>query len=303
MTGTGSTTGTTTIDWFGCATFRVNFPALTVFLDAYIDRVPEAQGTGLTADDVEEADWIVVGHSHFDHLWGAERIAKRTGATIIGSHETVRVMEAQGVPMEQLMPVAGGERVRLSPDITVSVYPSLHSCVWSHAGMAGPGEVCIGDLGLTHQERLERFAELGKFLGTLGADAVAHLTASAQGPRGDGGALVFVFDTPEGTLLYQDTSGHWSGILHDLRPDVAILAAAGRGNVDGEPIQGSLAQFVARQAWLLKPKRVILGHHDDWLPGFSAPTDVAPIRSELANWLPRTELLEIAYLDGTPLFP
>ena len=34
MTGTGSTTTTTTIDWFGCATFRVNFPALTVFYKA-----------------------------------------------------------------------------------------------------------------------------------------------------------------------------------------------------------------------------------------------------------------------------
>ena len=49
---------------------------------------------------VERADWIVVGHSHFDHLYGAERIARRTGARILGSHETVRVMEAQGVPVE-----------------------------------------------------------------------------------------------------------------------------------------------------------------------------------------------------------
>ena len=37
------------------------------------------------------------------------------------------------------------------------------------------------------------------------------------------------------------------GILDGLRPDVAILAAAGRGNIDGEPIQGSLADFVGRQ--------------------------------------------------------
>jgi len=48
---------------------------------------------------------------------------------------------------------------------------------------------------------------------------------------------VYLFETPEGSLLYQDTSGHWSGILHNLRPDVAILAAAGRGTIDGEPIE------------------------------------------------------------------
>src|SRR5258708_16507344 len=87
---------TARLDWYGCATFRLTVGPLVIFLDAYIDRVPSAAGTGLRADDVERADWIVVGHSHFDHLWGAERIAKRTGATIIGSHETVRIMEQEG---------------------------------------------------------------------------------------------------------------------------------------------------------------------------------------------------------------
>ena len=86
--------------------------------------------------------------------------------------------------------------------------------------------------------------------------------------------------------MFQDTSGHWSGILKNLRPDVAILAAAGRGNIDGDPIQGSLAQFVARQADLIRPKQVILSHHDNWLPGFSGAADVAPIRAELRVGLP-----------------
>jgi L-ascorbate metabolism protein UlaG (beta-lactamase superfamily) len=291
------------LDWYGCATFRATIGELVVFLDAYIDRVPGAAGTGLSANDIDRADWIVVGHSHFDHLWGAERIATRTGATIIGSHETVRIMEVQGVPMAQLMPVAGGERIRLSGDTTVSVFPSLHSCVWSQLAMARADEVCIGDLGLTHQERQTRFAALGAHLASLGPEAMQHLQLSNQQPRGDGGALVYLFETPAGTLLYQDTSGHWSGILHDVRPDVAILAAAGRGNVDGEPIQGSLAQFVARQAWLLRARRVILSHHDDWLPGFSTATDTEPIRQELARWMPGTELMELGYLDHHRILP
>ena len=68
------------LDWFGCATFRLTVGKLVVFLDAYLDRVPNAPQPGLVPEDVERADWIVVGHSHFDHLFGAERIAKRTGA-------------------------------------------------------------------------------------------------------------------------------------------------------------------------------------------------------------------------------
>lgn len=293
---------TTSLDWYGCATFRLRTAGPTVFLDAYIDRVPGAAGTGLTADAVDACDWIVVGHSHFDHLWGAERIMRNTGARLVGSYETIRVMEGAGVPVDRMIPVAGGETVDLGNDVRVTAYPSQHSCVWSQGQMAPADQVCLGDLGLTWQEQQARFADLFAHFGTLGADTLQHLGASNQQARGDGGALVFLFDTPDGRLLYQDTSGHWTGVLRDLRPDVAILAAAGRGNVDGEPIQGSLAQFVARQVDLVRPRRVILCHHDDWLPGFSIPTDVAPIRREIARVAPRTELLEVGYLAGTDVF-
>ena len=97
-----------TIDWYGCATFRLRAGGLTVFLDAYIDRAPDAAGTGLTADDIDECDWIVIGHAHFDHLYGAERIMAHTNATLIGSYESVRVMEAAGVPADRMICVAGG---------------------------------------------------------------------------------------------------------------------------------------------------------------------------------------------------
>ena len=293
-----------TLDWYGCATFRLCLGPVTVFLDAYIDRADGAAGTGLNADAIDQCDWIVVGHSHFDHLYGAERIAANTGAKIIGSYETVRVMEQAGVPLEQMICVAGGETIELGEEITVSVYPSQHSCVWSHGQMAEAGEVCLGDLGVTWQQQRERYKELLKHLATgLEPPGIAHVAESQQGDRGDGGALIYLFETPDGSVLFQDTSGHWSGILHDLRPDIAILAAAGRGNIDGEPIQGSLADFVARQADLLRPRRMVLCHHDNWLPGFSIDTDLTPIRERLKQHAPRVELLELEYLDGTQILP
>ena len=187
----------------------------------------------------------------------------------------------------------------------MTVLPSQHSCVWSHAQMVQSGEACIGDLGVTWQEQQERMGELRHHLATaLTPEAVQHLVASSvgQSSRGDGGALLYLFDTPEGTLLFQDTSGHWSGIIDGLRPDVAILAAAGRGNVDGEPIQGSLADFVGRQVAALRPRRLVLSHHDDWLPGFSVPTEMAPLRAAIAAASPTTELLEPGYLAATDVF-
>ena len=138
---------------------------------------------------------------------------------------------------------------------------------------------------------------------SLDEESKQHIRASFQGARGDGGAFVYLFHMPDGTLLYQDTSGHWTGIFEDLQPDVAILAAAGRGNINGEPTQGSLAEFVAHQANLLDPKKVVLSHHDNWLPGFSIDTDIEPIRAELRRTVPSTELIDLKYLDGTAILP
>ncbi|MGH2585774.1 MAG: hypothetical protein ACRDJE_12745, partial [Dehalococcoidia bacterium] len=187
--------------------------------------------------------------------------------------------------------------------------PSQHSCIWASAG-ADAGAVCLGDQGMTFQDRQERLMSRGA--NTLrggspddpGMQAVAaHRRANTQRPRGEGGALAYLIETPEGSILWKDTSGHWSGILRDLRPDVALLAAAGRGNIDGEPVQGSLAQFVAREADLLRPRRIILSHHDDWMPPVTRPTDTTPVREELARQAPYTELVEIGYSEGRRILP
>ncbi len=130
----------------------------------------------------------------------------------------------------------------------------------------------------------------------------ASICAPASKARGDGGALVYRLKMPEGTLLYQDTCSYWPGILPALQSDVAILAAAGRGNLAGEPVQGSLAQFVAQEVGQLRPRRVILGHHDDWLPGVSTAVDTAPIRAAIAEKCPTAELAEMGYCAAFEVF-
>lgn len=292
------------LDWLGCATFRLKTGDVTVFLDAYLDRVPNAPQPGITTEEVDKADWILVGHSHFDHLWGAERIARQTGATVIGSYETVRILQAQGIPREQLLPVSGGERIRLGDGIGVRVFPSLHSCVWAQQGAPPATEVCLGDTGLYLQDQQKRFADVVAWVRTLGPDVGKHLKAGDQGALGDGGTFVYLIETPEGSLFYQDTSGCWSNLLTGAipRPDVAILAAGGRANVDGEPVQGTLAEFVGREARDLGAPKVILSHHDDWLPGFSQPIPPEPIREALEKSSPGTELVDLGYLSGHRLF-
>ncbi len=287
-----------TLEWLGVSTFRLTVGDLVLFLDAYIDRVPQAPPVGIATADVDRADFVLIGHSHFDHLWGAERIAARTGATVIGSHETVRLLhDADAIPEAQLMAVAGGEPIHLTDDVRVRVFPALHSCIW--ATMGGADDACLGDVGVAHQERTARVDRAMSLMhgGALGQDVAAHLAASDRRPRGDGGALAYLVETPEGSIFWKDTSGHWSGVLRDLRPDVAILAATGRGNVDGEPTQGTLAGFVASEVELLRPGTVTLCHHDDWMPPLTKAIDPAPIRAEIARRAPGATFVGLEYLQ------
>lgn len=48
-------------------------------------------------------------------LPGADRIAIKTGALVVGNGEAINVLRAAGVPERQLVPVSGGERVPLFP--------------------------------------------------------------------------------------------------------------------------------------------------------------------------------------------
>lgn len=294
------------LDWLGTATFRLRIGELTVFLDAYMDRITGAPPVGLSAAEVREADFILVGHSHFDHLAGAETIAANTGATIIGSHESCRVMRERGVPEAQLRAAQGGERYRLAPDVTVRVFPSLHTCTWILTD-AGCGDIEIGHTGLTQEEKarqpglVQRISEIAAGGSEEGRLIMEHIRSSA-GSISDGGPLVYLIETPAGSIFYQDSSGCWTGVLSQIKADVAILAAAGRANVDGEPIQGSLAQFIAMEAALVGARTVILGHHDNWMPPLTrGDFDTAPVREELARQAPRATLLEIGYLDGTTI--
>lgn len=77
--------------------------------------------TDLTADDVE-ADYILVSHGHFDHFADCIPLAKRTGATIIGTFELVNFCAEQGADKGHGMNIGGGYdfpfgRVKLTPAV------------------------------------------------------------------------------------------------------------------------------------------------------------------------------------------
>jgi L-ascorbate metabolism protein UlaG (beta-lactamase superfamily) len=257
----------TTLEWFGTATFRVRAEHRTLFFDAYVDRLPGLDPVGLTTAEIDEADFVFVSHAHFDHLFGADAIALRTGATVVGSPESIRCLLACGVPDAQLLKVTGGETVHCSPSLRVRVLPALHSCLFAHSegDCAVP---CLGDLEISAQARAEHVAGLFDLMAAAPAPAGPVLRdMNAKCSDHDGGQLAYLLTSPGGSLLVSGSAGYWRGIFTGLRPDVALLSLAGRPNVDGEPFQGSAADYMREQVDLLGAGRVAFCHHDPLFPG------------------------------------
>ncbi len=275
--------GDLSVEWFGCTTFRVQVGDLTLLFDAYLTKVPGAEPVGLVPADAGSPRFVFVSHSHFDHMVDAAPVASGTGAVVVGSYETARVLRANGLDDQQILPVSGGETVDCGHGVRVRVFPGLHSCLFAKAE-SDSAVACLGDLGVPLQERLQTTRRVFDRMSRLEGRSRAYFDqVDGSSSHHDGGPLVYLLETPRGSVLLCSSSGHWSGLMANLRPDLAVLAMAGRPNVDGEPFQGSLADFLLLQAEALRPGRVALCHHDALVPDVMPGVDTSEALSVLAR--------------------
>jgi L-ascorbate metabolism protein UlaG (beta-lactamase superfamily) len=216
---------------------------------------------------------------------GADRIAKRTGATIIGNGETINVMRRAGVPEKQLLPVAGTERIDLGKGVTVHVFPSLHALIPTgidHASMPdyfdvgmdqrGGLDVIPASLEDMHVGRIPGFMGMMFSKVRNAPDDVVNANPDIKAFQTflkddkqfysyfDGGQMMYAIDIAgHGRILYSSHTGCYSGILKNMtpKPDIAILGVPARANLDGYAYQGSNAQFLLEEVQWLEPKKVL----------------------------------------------
>ena len=138
--------GQVNLKYLGTAGWKINDDKITILIDPYISRVKLGTGhpddkrkTVLRSDYyesdsnlidslIDKVDFILVHHSHFDHLADVPYIARKTGAKVIGTETTINILKAYDIPTEQLYPVKGGEDYQFE-NFSVRVIPSIHSAL------------------------------------------------------------------------------------------------------------------------------------------------------------------------------
>ena len=137
------------LKYLGAAGWEITDGKTTVLLDPYITRLKLGNGPSTSKEDtrksygrndyfesdtvlidkiIERADFILVHHSHFDHLSDVPYIAKKTGAKVIATETSCKILHAYGVPENQLYTVKGGEDYQFE-NFSVKVIPSIHSAL------------------------------------------------------------------------------------------------------------------------------------------------------------------------------
>ena len=136
-----------TLSYLGTAGWELTDGKIVVLIDPYLTRIkintpndpvlPSDPRPLVTSSDtvqsdtavidahVHRADFIVVTHSHGDHLFDVPYIARKTGALVIGTETTANFARANGVPNSQILTVKGGEDLALG-DISIRIVPSVH---------------------------------------------------------------------------------------------------------------------------------------------------------------------------------
>jgi L-ascorbate metabolism protein UlaG (beta-lactamase superfamily) len=132
--------------WIGTAGFRLAYQGTVVWIDPYVTRLPLGQlirrrvvpsDELAIAREIDRADAVLVGHTHFDHALDVPAIVQRTGATAYGSPSLDHLMRLHGLAATVVEPHRDYE---VGP-FRFHFVPSVHSKLQLGLGVPYSGEL------------------------------------------------------------------------------------------------------------------------------------------------------------------
>ena len=120
--------------YYGHSCFSVVAGGKSLLFDPFI--TPNELASTIDVDKIE-ADYIFISHGHYDHIFDAVNIAKRTGAKALGNYEIFDWLNKQGLTNNH--PINPGGKFDFDFG-TVKAVTAVHSSSFpdgSYAGVAG----------------------------------------------------------------------------------------------------------------------------------------------------------------------
>jgi L-ascorbate metabolism protein UlaG (beta-lactamase superfamily) len=284
-----------TLTWLGNAGWQVSDANTVILVDPYLSRLrapappgapplpagdtrpaygwddrPESDRATIDAH-IHRADFVLVTHAHYDHIFDVPYIAERTGATVIGSESTANILRAYGIADRQLITVRGAEDYQFN-GFSLRVIPSLHS-------------------PLDHKH----------YFSSQSAPPGMKAPLTLQQIHPEGGTLAYLIRIGAHEILAFGGMNYIERELDGLRPDVALVGAnaSRRENYD---YCGRLMRVLGY------PALVLPTHWDNFLLPYGASQRVAlealqSFLGEVTAASPRTRVVVPEYFQAIPLPP
>ncbi|MEU7140330.1 MBL fold metallo-hydrolase [Nocardia sp. NPDC046473] len=276
--------GGATLRWWGNNGWEIRLPGgKTVLIDPWLTRfhtgtytdagadpnTPIAVDTALIDHYVDSgelrADHILVTHGHYDHLTDVPYLAKKTGATVLGTETHLNLLAALGAPEDQLSIATGGEYLRFD-GYTIRALRSLHSASGARAEVAFAGTRPGLGAGKLPEPKVIR-------------DLV------------EGGTLAYEVSGGGVSVLNFGGSNYIESELAGLHPDVLLLPAGG----------GKIYDYVARLLRVTgNPRYVIPTHWDDFDYPLAEPArdwgGLESLRKAVAQASPTSKFVTVDHL-------
>ncbi len=123
--------------YLGTAGFVVQGADRTLVLDPFLTRpglfktafgrlLPDAE---LIRTFIPQADEVIIGHAHHDHVLDGPEVCLQTGARFIGSPSACNVARAAGLPEDQLVETLGREVIECGR-VKIKGLPSRHGKIY-----------------------------------------------------------------------------------------------------------------------------------------------------------------------------
>jgi L-ascorbate metabolism protein UlaG (beta-lactamase superfamily) len=286
-------TGQVFLTYLGTAGWEISDGATVILIDPYLSRIngPRPPGINISipgdarplygmddiaASDVatvdshiQRADFILVTHTHYDHVLDVPHIALKTRAAVVGTESTENVMRAYSVPEEELITVRGGEDYEFGV-FSVRVIPSIHSA-------------------LDHK----------RYFSSERAPAGMKAPLTLRQMHPEGGTLAYLIRFHGHQILAFGGMNYIEREIEGLRPDV-VLVGAGAARREIHDYTGRLMRD------LNYPTLVLPTHWDNFLAPYGASQQRAidalqTFVQEVAAASPKTRVVVPKYFEPIPL--